>query len=184
MAYDDIEKEDHSYNATRAERSRNKRSWRLVLNAEGAQGPLDQRNDYKQVKENMQQGVKEPCSNCRMRKRTNSSTKTKSDKGPTSSLKVTKRTRIDLIHLVEVLCSRDIAFIPFLFVILVAKVRQLVVVEPGNSDFFGPDEHFACRQFNLLAIDGGGVMNTPTAHTFFLMRSFIIVPVPVSCHSL
>ena len=50
MAHNDIAREDHSYNATREESSRNERSWRLALNAEGAQGPLDQRDDYKQAK--------------------------------------------------------------------------------------------------------------------------------------
>ena len=50
---------DHSYNATRGERSRNERSWRLVLNAEGAQGPLDQRDDNKQAKETCNKMYKE-----------------------------------------------------------------------------------------------------------------------------
>ena len=44
-AYDEIEKEDHSYNATRGERSRNENSWGLVSKAEGANGPLDHRDD-------------------------------------------------------------------------------------------------------------------------------------------
>ena len=74
MAYDDIAREDHSYNATRKDRSRNERSWRLVLHAEGAQGQLDQRDDYGQEKETCKKKVQGACSNRRMRKRTISST--------------------------------------------------------------------------------------------------------------
>ena len=51
IAYDEIAKEDHSYNATRGKRSRNENSWRLVLEAECANVPLDQRDDYKEAKE-------------------------------------------------------------------------------------------------------------------------------------
>ena len=45
--HDVIASEDHSYIATRWERSRNENSWKLVLNSEGANGPVDQRDDYK-----------------------------------------------------------------------------------------------------------------------------------------
>ena len=47
--YDEIAKEDHSSVATRGERSRNENSWRLVLNAQGANGPLDQRDDHQEM---------------------------------------------------------------------------------------------------------------------------------------
>ena len=40
-----IASQDHSYIATREERSLNENSWKLSLNAEGANGPLDQRDD-------------------------------------------------------------------------------------------------------------------------------------------
>ena len=36
-------------NATRWRRSRNENSWKLVLNSEGANGPVDQRDDFKLV---------------------------------------------------------------------------------------------------------------------------------------
>ena len=45
--HDVIASEDHSYISTRWERSRNENSWKLVLNSEGANGPVDQRDDYK-----------------------------------------------------------------------------------------------------------------------------------------
>ena len=51
MAYDKIALEDHPYTATREERSRNDNSWKLSLNAESANGPLDQRDDLKDEKE-------------------------------------------------------------------------------------------------------------------------------------
>ena len=38
--YDEIALEDHSYIATRQEGSRNEKSWKLALNAEGKQGPI------------------------------------------------------------------------------------------------------------------------------------------------
>ena len=49
-AYDVIASEDHSCTATRWERSRNENSWKLVLNSEGANGPVDQRDDFKEAK--------------------------------------------------------------------------------------------------------------------------------------
>ena len=51
-AYDVIASEDHSYIATRWERSRNENSWKLVLNSEGANGSVDQPDDYKEAKKN------------------------------------------------------------------------------------------------------------------------------------
>ena len=51
IQYDEIALEDHSYIATRLERSRNENSWKLSLNAEGIQGPLNQRSDFKQAKQ-------------------------------------------------------------------------------------------------------------------------------------
>ena len=49
-ASDVIASEDHSHIAARWERSRNENSWKLVLNSEGANGPVDQRGDYKEAK--------------------------------------------------------------------------------------------------------------------------------------
>ena len=51
IARDEIEKEDHSENAMRGERSRNENSWRLVLNAEGSNGPVDQSDDCNEAME-------------------------------------------------------------------------------------------------------------------------------------
>ena len=52
IQYDAIALEDHSYVATRQERSRNEKSWKLSLNAEGMQGPLkNQGGDFKQAKQ-------------------------------------------------------------------------------------------------------------------------------------
>ena len=46
MENDKIALEDHSYSATRKERRRNEKSWKLSLNAEGIQEPLNQRSDF------------------------------------------------------------------------------------------------------------------------------------------
>ena len=51
MQYDNIASEDHSCTATREERSRNGKSWKLSLNAEGVQGPLNQRSDFREAKQ-------------------------------------------------------------------------------------------------------------------------------------
>ena len=51
MKFDKIALEDNSYTATREERSRNESSWKLLLNAEGVQGPLNQRSDFKEAKQ-------------------------------------------------------------------------------------------------------------------------------------
>ena len=48
---DEIAKEDNSENAMRGERSRNENSWRLVLNAEGSNGPVDQSDDCNEAME-------------------------------------------------------------------------------------------------------------------------------------
>ena len=51
MQYDKIAVEDHSYTATKEERCRNENAWKLSSNAEGVQGPLNQRNDFKDAKQ-------------------------------------------------------------------------------------------------------------------------------------
>ena len=51
IQYDAIALEDHSYVATWQERSRNGKSWKISLNAEGIQGPLNQRSDLKEAKQ-------------------------------------------------------------------------------------------------------------------------------------
>ena len=51
VEYDKIAFEDHSYTATCEETLRNENSWKLSLNAEGANGPMDQRDVFKDAKE-------------------------------------------------------------------------------------------------------------------------------------
>ena len=46
IQYDAIASEDHSYFATRQERSRNGKFWKISLSAEGIQRPLNQRSDF------------------------------------------------------------------------------------------------------------------------------------------
>ena len=46
IQYDEIALKDHSCSATRRERRRNGKSWKLSLNAEGIQEPLNQRSDF------------------------------------------------------------------------------------------------------------------------------------------
>ena len=51
IEYDNVALEDHSYTATSEERRRNENSWKLLFNAEGANGPMDQRDVFKDAKE-------------------------------------------------------------------------------------------------------------------------------------
>ena len=51
IQYDEIALEDQSRVATLQERSRNVKSWKLSLNAEGISGPLNQRSDFQEAKE-------------------------------------------------------------------------------------------------------------------------------------
>ena len=51
VQYDEIALEDHSCTATKEERSRNETSWKLSMNAEGIQGPLNQRSDFIEAKQ-------------------------------------------------------------------------------------------------------------------------------------
>ena len=46
IQYDAIALEDHPYVATRQERSRNGKFWKISSSAEGIQRPLNQRNDF------------------------------------------------------------------------------------------------------------------------------------------
>ena len=50
IQYDAIALEDQSHVATRQERSRNGKSWKFSLNADGIQGPLNQRSDFVEAK--------------------------------------------------------------------------------------------------------------------------------------
>ena len=59
IAYDEIAKADHTHVATKGERSRHENSWGLILNAEGANGPLDQRDDYTEAKKTCNKLYKE-----------------------------------------------------------------------------------------------------------------------------
>ena len=43
-------KEDHSYMATAEERKRRENSWVLVLNSQGKNGPMNQREDHAEAK--------------------------------------------------------------------------------------------------------------------------------------
>ena len=157
MTHDDIAREDHSYNATREESSRNERSWRLALNAEGAQGPLDQRDDYKQAKETSNKMYESMQQQQDTEKRTNSSTTT-SPTSPTSSLKVTKTIRIDLIHLGGgIMFPRQFSFSSS------SSWRQKSdswrasgqLHHGVKRDFLSFQMiHVGCRKFNLRAIDG------------------------------
>ena len=51
IQYFEIALEDHSYVATWQERNRNGKSWTFSLNAEGIQGPLNQRSDFIEAKQ-------------------------------------------------------------------------------------------------------------------------------------
>ena len=100
IANDEIAKEDHSYNATRGERSWNENSWRLVSNAECANEPLVL---LREMTAKQQSRLATGCIRS-MQQLQGAETQqcihnNKSDKVPTSNSKGTKRIRIDLIHL-------------------------------------------------------------------------------------
>ena len=48
--YDALALEDHSYEATRAERARWQRNWKIVLNKEGEEDMIRQRPDFREAK--------------------------------------------------------------------------------------------------------------------------------------
>ena len=144
----------------------------------------------------MQQDVQGACRNCRMRKRTNSSTRTSPTKGPTSSLKVTKRTRIDLIHLGGGIMFPRQCILPLPLRHPGGKSQTAGARGTGQlhhgvkSDFFSfLMKHFACQKFNLLAIDRRCKKYTHRAHVFlmrslsaFLSLSLVAVCSPGSSH--
>ena len=91
IQYDEIALEDHSYVATKRERSRNEKSWTLSLNAEGIQW----RSDFKEAKET--------CKNCTKSIQRPLQVETilsiqsnKSDKGVINTLKALENMHIDL----------------------------------------------------------------------------------------
>ena len=53
IQYDELALEDHSYIATKEERTRNEKSWVLKLNKEGVQGPMNQRPHFVEAKREM-----------------------------------------------------------------------------------------------------------------------------------
>ena len=52
IQYDELALEDHSYVATKDERIGDRKGCALKLNEEGAQGPMNQRPDFADAKEN------------------------------------------------------------------------------------------------------------------------------------
>ena len=111
----------------------------------------------------MHQDVQGACSNCRMRKRTNSST--------TASL-----TKVHPAHLGGGIMFSRQSFFPLPLRRLGGKSQTVggrgQLHHGVNSDFLlFQMKHFACRKFNLLAIDGERCNKyTYRAHVF-LMRS-------------
>ena len=167
MAYNDIAKDGHSYNATREERSlvetRIKRRW--CTRTTGSERWLQSGVG------DMQQDVQGACRNNaethqfipqqQVRQRSNQQFEGHEED-------------VSTWIWVEVLCSRDNDFFPFLCVILVARVRQLVgrrgtgqLHHGVNRFFLVPDETFRLPEIQSLGNRRGGVISTPTAHTFF-----------------
>ena len=121
--YDVIASEDHCYIATRWERSRNENSWKLVQNSGGANGPVDQRDDYKEAKKNLWQAAQRTCS--RICQHKNSSSTSNSTRTGTTIRRTWRlflsccfRNRMEILFP----CSHH----EFFFIILVATIRHLV----------------------------------------------------------
>ena len=163
LQYEEIAVEDHSYVATRQERSRNETSWKLSLNAEGIQGPMNQRSDFKEAKQTCKRLYHE------FSTITGSGNEPippdKSDKGAINSLKVLMNAVIDLKLLQDddgnqaATCGQR-----------GTEIRGHL--HPGeNSDY-----SFNCSRrvifisragkLNLLAIDGRCKQYTYRAHVF------------------
>ena len=65
IQYDELALDDHSYIATREERTRNEKNWVLSLAKEGFQGLLNQRSDFvhdEHVKETSEENTNSSCS--------------------------------------------------------------------------------------------------------------------------
>ena len=96
-----------------------------------------------------------------------------SDKIPTSSLQVTKRTRIDLIHLGGGIMFPRQCILPFPLHHPGGKSQTVGGRGAGqlhhgvNSDFLVPDETFRLPEIQSPGNRRGVVIITPTAHTFF-----------------
>ena len=147
----------------------------LSLNAEGANGPVDQREDFKDAKETCKRLDHEHtaftgCGNTpippqqQVRRRPNQqfvSHEEYSKRLDSSGWKCCVPATIHSSYLRHHGDNRAIAG------------GQCGIGTPHhgvNSDFFSSFQmrHFACRKFNLLGIDRGiGVISTLTAHTFF-----------------
>ena len=165
MAYDKIALKDHSYTATRQERSRNENSWKLSLNAEVQMDHWISAMTLKMQKRHAK--------DCTISLQSN-----KSDKGPNSSSKATKNIRKDLIYL-----DGNIMF-PGQCIRLHLRhhggnrataggQRGSGTLHHGvNSDFFKivSDDTFRMAETYSLGNRRGwrrGVTRTPTAHTLF-----------------
>ena len=124
----------------------------------------------------------------------------KFDKSPTSSSKATKNIRKDLIHLDGHIFPRQCIRLhlrhPGGNRATAGGQRGSGTLHHGvNSDCLKSFQmrHFACRKFNLLAIDGN-VTSTPTVHTFFscalcqracpCLLSQLLFRLQSSCHAL
>ena len=98
---DKIALDDHSYTATREERSLHEKSWTPSLNAEGVQGPLNQRSDFREAKQTCKSLYQEFSAIIGSGKNL-SLQSNKSDKGEIDSLKALKhmhqRIRLHLPH--------------------------------------------------------------------------------------
>ena len=73
--YDEIALKDHSYVATKAERSRHENSWKMVFNSSGPNGPMDQRDDCEEAQRTRERLHKEQ-GNCNAKIQTQRSTST------------------------------------------------------------------------------------------------------------
>ena len=95
IQYDEIAFEDHSYIATRQERSRNEKSGKLPLNAEGIQGPLNQRSGLKQAKQTCKILYQEHTAITGSGNKPIPPEQSKPDKGAINSLNALRHTIID-----------------------------------------------------------------------------------------
>ena len=149
------------------------------MNAEGVQGPLNQRSDFKEAKRTCKSLHHEYTATTGME--TNLSLQSnKSDKG--AILKILKNTHIDLMLLQD----GDTILLPQRFRLHLrhhdgnqaATCGQRGTgtrgnLHPGvNSDFLSfqmSDFYFACWKFNLMAIDGRCKQHTVRAHVFLML---------------
>ena len=176
IQYDEIALEDHSYVATWQERSQNEKFWNVSLNAEGIQGPLNQRSDCIEAKQTCKRLYHEYTAITGEGHQ--SLLHNKSGNGLINNF--------DDVNFVQ---DGDSTFPPGRRIHLRQRIGSRTAsggqIEAGIRGKHHLQRcHFACPKFNLLAMDRGGVDRHTYRTTFShaqLLRSCFAVLLSCTC---